>query len=328
LNGDPRFYTTTEAVRDLDEVRQAIGVEQINLVGVSYGTRVAQEYLRRFPAQTRTVVLDSVVPATLALGSEHARNLDEALKLQFGRCEADPQCTRRFGSPWASLQRLLGQARESATPVAFRDPLSFEVRHGELTPGMIGGVVRLYAYSPQLSALLPLALAEALAGRPESFMAQARMIEDLLGEQIMHGMQLSVGCSEDADLLQPDPRDQATLLGSYFVEFIKAQCEVWPRGSVPRDFHEPVASDRPVLLLSGEFDPVTPPRYGEEVLRGFPQGRHLVLRGAGHNVIGEGCAPRLVASFIESADAHRLDTGCLEQLRYTPPFVGAYGWDP
>jgi pimeloyl-ACP methyl ester carboxylesterase len=328
LNGDPRFYTTTEAVRDLDEVRQAIGVGQINLVGVSYGTRVAQEYLRRFPAQTRTVVLDGVVPATLALGSEHARNLDASLKLQFHRCEAEPECARRFGSPWASLQQLREELQDKPRPVTFNDPLSFEVRDGELTPGIVAGVVRLYSYSPQLAALLPMALADALAGRPQALMAQARMIEDLVGEQIMHGMQLSVGCSEDADLLEPDPQDQATLLGSYFIEFVKAQCEVWPRGAVPEDFHEPLASEHPVLLLSGEFDPVTPPRYAEQVLGGFPRGRHLVLRGAGHNVIGVGCAPKLLAQFIERADAGGLDAGCLEQLIYTPPFVGAYGWGP
>jgi pimeloyl-ACP methyl ester carboxylesterase len=328
LDADPRYYTTTEAARDLDDVRRAIGAEQINLVGVSYGTRVAQEYLRRFPGQTRALVLDGVVPPSLALGSEHARNLDEALKLQFRRCEQDPGCARRFGSPWTSLQRLIGELEDDPRSVRFNDPLSFEARDGELTPGMVAGVVRLYSYSPQLAALLPMALAEALAGRPQALMAQARMIEDLLGEQIMHGMQLSVGCSEDADLLAPDPQDRETLLGSYFVEFVKAQCEVWPRGSVPADFHEPVVSDHPVLLLSGEFDPVTPPRYGDEVLDSFPQGRHLVLRGAGHNVIGTGCAPKLLATFIERADAGGLDAGCLEQLIYTPPFVGAYGWEP
>jgi pimeloyl-ACP methyl ester carboxylesterase len=328
LDADPRHYTTTEAVRDLDDVRRAIGAGQVNLVGISYGTRVAQEYLRRFPAETRTLVLDGVVPPSLALGSEHARNLDAALKLQFRRCEAEPGCARRFGSPWASLQRLLEELRAGHRSVTFNDPLSFEVRDGELTPGVVAGVVRLYSYSPQLAALLPMALAEALAGRPQALMAQARMIEDLVGEQIMHGMQLSVSCSEDADLLEPDPQDQATLLGNYFVEFVKAQCEVWPRGAVPRDFHEPVASDHPVLLLSGEFDPVTPPRYGEEVLSSFPRGRHLVLRGAGHNVIGTGCAPKLLARFIERADTGGLDAGCLEQLIYTPPFVGAYGWEP
>ncbi len=98
-------------------------------------------------------------------------------------------------------------------------------------------------------------------------MAQARMIEDLVGEQISLGLQLSVSCAEDAPWLVCRSGRRATrILGAGFVASIKAACEVWPRGRVPADFHAPVASDRPALLLSGEFDPVTPPRYGEQVL--------------------------------------------------------------
>jgi pimeloyl-ACP methyl ester carboxylesterase len=82
------------------------------------------------------------------------------------------------------------------------------------------------------------------------------------------------------------------------------------------------------LLLSGEFDPVTPPRYGDEVARTLPQSRHFVLRGQGHGVLGVGCVPQLFAEFIERADAKRLDGSCLERLEYTPPFGGSYGWEP
>ncbi len=328
LDADVRFYTTTEAARDLDDVRRAIGADRINLVGISYGTRLAQEYLRRYPAETRSVVLDGVVPPELALGSEHAKNLDAALRLQFMQCEADATCSERFGSPWASLQQLLAQLRDSPREVEFRDPLTHATRKAELAPAVVVTVARLFAYSPTLSAMLPMVLADALAGRPETLMSQAQMIEDLLGEQIMHGMQLSVGCSEDADLLQPDPADAATLLGTYFVEFIKTQCEVWPRGQVPPDFHAPLASDRPVLLFSGELDPVTPPRYGDEARRGLSNSRHLVLPGGGHNVLADGCLPQLMARFIETADPAGLDVQCVEEQIRPPPFAGTYGWEP
>ena len=82
------------------------------------------------------------------------------------------------------------------------------------------------------------------------------------------------------------------------------------------------------MLLSGEFDPVTPPRYGEAVAKSLPNGRHLVLRGQGHNVIGVGCMPKLMAQFIDSADARKIDAKCLAKLAYTPPFTGFYGWEP
>ena len=328
LDADPRFYTTGEAVADLDAVRVAIGAAQINLVGISYGTRVAQEYLRRHPATTRTVVLDGVVPAELVLGSEHARNLEDAVNRQLARCTADPACASRFGNPRQGLDELLGRLRVQPQRVRFRDPLTNESREESLTAESVAGVVRLYAYVPQLFAMLPLSLAEAEAGRPEVFMAQAGMLQSLIGEQIMHGLQLSVSCSEDADLLQPNPADQGTLMGTGFVTLIKAQCAVWPRGAVPKDFHDPVRSDRPVLLLSGDLDPVTPPRYGDQVVKYLPNGRHLVLRGQGHNVMGAGCAPRLMGRFIATADARALDAKCLDRLTYTPPFTGTYGWEP
>ena len=328
LDADPRFYTTSDAVLDLEAVRAAIGAEQLNLVGISYGTRVALEYLRRHPARVRSAVLDGVVPPELALGSEHARNLEVSLDAQFERCTADPVCAQRFGLPRESLTKLLEALDREPQSVRYRDPLTHEWQDGTLTRDVVAGVVRLFAYVPQLSAMLPQSLAEAAAGRPDVLMAQGRMIESLVGEQINQGLQLSVSCSEDADRLRVDPADASTLMGTAFVATLLAQCEAWPRGRRQADFNEPVRSDQPVLLLSGEFDPVTPPRYGEQVLGHLPNGRHLVARGQGHNVMVAGCAPRLMAQFVASADARGLDATCLDRLDYTPPFTGSFGWEP
>lgn len=328
LDADARFYTTSDAVRDLEAVRAAMGAAQINLVGVSYGTRVALEYLRRHPDRTRTVVLDGVVPPELALGADHARNLEHALDAHFALCEADAKCRELYGSPRARLDALLEELRRAPRTVRFRDPLSDAPREDALTPDAVAGVVRLYAYVPQLAAMLPRSLAEAGAGRPEVLMAQAAMIQNLVGEQFAFGLQLSVICAEDADRLRVDPADAGTLLGTAFVGTLLAQCEVWPKGQRPADFNAPVASDRPVLLFSGELDPVTPPRYGDAVARHLPNGRHVVAPGQGHNVFGSGCAPQLMGRFIATADARDLDASCLERLAPPPPFVGPYGWDP
>ena len=328
LAADARFYTTSDAVLDLEAVRAAMGAAQVNLVGVSYGTRVALEYLRRHPDRTRTVVLDGVVPPELALGADHARNLEAALEAHFALCEADATCRRLYGAPRERLDALLEDLRREPRTVQFRDPLSDARREEQLTPDAVAGVVRLYAYVPQLAAMLPRSLAEASTGRPEVLMSQAAMIQNLVGEQITFGMQLSVICAEDADRLRVDPADAGTLLGTRFVSTLLAQCEVWPKGRRPADFNAPVQSDRPVLLLSGQLDPVTPPRYGEAVVRHLPNGRHLVAPGQGHNVFGSGCAPRLMGRFIAAADAKGLDASCLQQLAPPPPFVGPHGWDP
>jgi len=328
LDADARFYTTSDAVLDLEAVRAAIGAAQVNLVGVSYGTRVALEYLRRYPDRTRSVVLDGVVPPELALGADHARNLEDALDAHFAICENDATCRQLYGSPRVRLDALLDELRRVPKTVRFRDPLSDAEREESLTPDTVAGVVRLYAYVPQLAAMLPRSLAEATAGRPEVLMAQAAMIENLVGEQITFGMQLSVLCAEDADRLRVDPADEGTLLGTAFVSNLLAQCEVWPKGRRPADFNDPVKSDSPVLLLSGQLDPVTPPRYGEAVVRHLPNGRHLVAPGQGHNVFGVGCAPQLMGKFISTANARDLDASCLQQLAPPPPFVGSYGWEP
>jgi len=328
LDADPRHYTTSDAVADLQAVREAIGAPELNLVGISYGTRVALEFLRRHPERTRSVVLDGVVPPELALGAEHARNLEAALDANFARCEADAACRERYGSPRERLTRLLEELRTEPRQVQFRDPLTDARRDETLTADAVAGVVRLYTYVPQLAAMLPRSLAEAASGRPEVLMAQASMIQTLVGEQFKIGMQLAVICSEDADLLRVDPADAGTLMGTHFVETLLAQCAVWPKGKRPADFKDPVQSDRPVLLLSGELDPVTPPRYGEAVLAHLPNGRHVVARGQGHNVMGTGCLPRVMAKFVAGADAAALDTSCLDGLVAPPPFVGSYGWDP
>lgn len=328
LDADPRFFTTSDAVRDLETVRARLGADELNLVGISYGTRLALEYLRRHPQHVRTIVLDGIVPPELALGAEHARSLEQSIDAQLARCAADAACAKHFGTPRETLSRLLDELRREPRKVRYLDPRTAEPREDLLTADLVAGVVRLYAYSPQLAAMLPLSIARAAAGEPALLMAQARMIDDLVGEQLSYALQLSVTCAEDAPFLTADVADAGTLLGGALVASIKAACEAWPRGAMPVDFHAPLQSDRPALLLSGEYDPVTPPRYGEQVLRGLSRGRHLVARGQGHNVITAGCMPRLMADFIESADATGLDAGCLEQLIATPPFAGAYGWDP
>jgi pimeloyl-ACP methyl ester carboxylesterase len=175
--------------------------------------------------------------------------------------------------------------------------------------------------------MLPLIVRDAAAGNYESLLAQARQVYGLVSDAIMHGMQLSVICSEDPEL-KVDAADADTLMGTEFAAFMIAQCEVWPKGERAEDFRAPLAGPVAVLVLSGELDPVTPPRYGDEVIKSLPNGRHLVAPGQGHNVIGTGCMPKLFAQFLESGSAKSLDTECLKRLSATPPFAGNYGWEP
>ncbi len=325
---DLRHYTTTDAIADLDAVRAAIGAEKLDLVGVSYGTRVAQQYARRYPAHTRAVVLDSVAPNELIFGNEFARNLDDSLAMQFELCGKLPACAQRMGDPRANLKHLLAQLKDHPVPVTYRDPATGEERTEKLTRAHLALIARMYAYVPMLAASLPLTLSEAAKGHYEPLMAQARLIGGDLEESLSAGMQLSVVCSEDADAMKADPAYADSVLGNEMIDLLHAQCAIWPKGARSADFHAPLVSDLPFLVLEGEFDPITPPRYGTQVVKNLKHGRLLVLRGQGHNVIPIGCMPKLMARFLDTADAASLDTKCLENLPYTPPFTGYSGWEP
>lgn len=325
---DLRFYATADHIRDLDLLRATIGVDRLNLAGISYGTRVAQQYAARFPEHTRTVTLDSIAPNTLVLGQEHALNLDAAIKQQFARCVADTACKRNIGDPATLLAKVRTTLQAGGlAPVRYRDPTNGEWREEIPTFGHLGSLLRFYAYRPESAAMLPLILHDASRGRYETLLSQSRALSGDIGDSMALGMHLSVSCTEDPEI-KPRPEDEKTILGNSIAEFIQTQCAAWPKGRRDANFRKPLAGDVPVLAISGEYDPVTPPRYGDEVVKTLPKGRHLVLPGQGHSVLTTGCMPKLFAQFVESADAKTLDASCLKRLKPTPPFAGNYGWEP
>ncbi|GAA0255500.1 alpha/beta hydrolase [Rhodanobacter caeni] len=325
---DPRYYTTTIAVQDLEDVRRALGSPTFDLVGISYGTRVAQQYAMHHPDAIRSLVLDGVVPNPLVLGEDFAQNLDAALKLQFARCTAQPACKERFGDPYQTLYQLRDALRANPHKVSFRDPQSYRSVQRVLSEDSLASVVRMFAYTPITAALLPLSIDAAARGDVGPLLGQAKLLQGDLVDSMDGGMQSSVICSEDADLLRPRPQDEDTILGTRMITALQAVCTVWPRGTRPADFHQPLRSATPALLLSGQYDPVTPPAYGEAVLKGLTNARHLVLKGQGHNVMGAGCAPRLLKKFIEDLQPKALDASCLDRLQAPPLFIDFNGSTP
>jgi len=326
---DPRFYTTTEAVRDLEAVRAALGVATINLVGVSYGTRVAQQYAARYPNHTRAIVLDGVVPNDLVVGGEFAHTFENALALQTAQCRKLPACRQRYPTDMrAQLRSVMAKLQAAPIEVDYRDPGTGESKRDTLTADTVTGLAFMFSYAPQSAALLPLVIDEADHGRYGPLMSLAQLMTQSVGGQMSRGMQWSVVCAEDADRSSDDASAADTVLGAQVARMFFAACPAWPTGKRPADFTVPLKSTVPALLLSGELDPVTPPRYGARVLAGLGNGRHQVLRGQGHNVSGTGCMPKLLGQFFESADAKALDMKCLDTLTYVPPFTSFNGWEP
>jgi len=327
-HADPRYYTTTDAVQDLEEVRRALGAPEFDLVGVSYGTRLAQQYLGRYPDAVRSMVLDSTVPNSVVLGEDFARNLDDALKSQFARCDADAACKQRFGNPYQTLVQLRDALRANPHPVSFRDPETYQTVQRVLSEDALVSVVRMFAYTPPTAALLPLSIDAAAHGDVGPLLGQARLLTVDMADLAGSGMSYSVMCSEDADLLTPRPQDADTLLGTRMMDAYKAICSVWPKGARPTDFHRPLTTAKPVLLLAGQYDPVTPPRYAEEVAKHLSNARVLLFKGQGHSVMAAGCGPQLVQHFVEHPDPKALDASCLDRLQPTPFFIDFNGATP
>jgi len=327
-HADPRYYTTTVAAQDLEDVRRALGAPALDLIGVSYGTRMAQQYLMHYPDAVRSVVLDSSVPNTLALGESFAETLDEALKLQFARCTAEPACKQRFGDPDQTLYQLRDALRANPHTVSFRDPETYRAVKRVLNESSLASVVRMFAYTPPTAALLPMSIDAAAHGDVGPLLGQAKILSGDLSELMGSGMQYSVICSEDADLLTPRPQDEQTILGTKMVDSLKAICSVWPKGMRPANFHQPLKTDKPMLLLAGQYDPVTPPRYADEIAKGLSNARVLVLKGQAHSVMAAGCAPKLIKQFVEKLDPKALDASCLDLLQPTPIFIDFNGSTP
>ncbi len=333
LTGDPRFYTTSIAVRDLEEVRAALGYERINLYGVSYGTRVAQHYLRLYPERVRALVLDGVVPPQLALGPHIPIEAQRALDALFERCANEAACDKAFPQLRERFAKLRVQLQQSPLEVALAHPLTaapIEVRFG--VPEL-NAAIRLLSYSDESASILPLLIHEAQAlSRPQALAAQYEIIKRSLQEQLAYGMHFSVVCSEDAPRWTGREFSSealaATYIGAEFMTAMKAVCDRWPRGAVDENFHEPVRSDVPTLILSGENDPVTPPAYGEQILPGFSNGLHLVLAGQGHGQLAAGCMPRIVSRFIASASVNGLGEECAEAIVAAPFMISSTGPSP
>ncbi|MEO7916177.1 MAG: alpha/beta hydrolase, partial [Dokdonella sp.] len=327
-HSDPSQYTTTAAIEDIEALRVALGGPTLDLVGVSYGTRVAQQYLMRHPDGVRSVVLDSVAPNSLVLGQEFSRNLDDALKAQFANCTNTPACKKAFGNPMANLLTLRDRYKAEPQKATVHDPIDFSESPMTLDENVLATVARMHAYSPETAALLPLVVSEALQGNTAPLLGQAKILSSALEELSNSAMQLSVVCSEDVDRMKVDPAQANSLLGNAMIGVMQQQCAIWPKGTRPADFNAALASDKPILILEGELDPVTPPRYGEEVMKGLSNAKLIVAKGQGHNVIGRGCIPKVVGKFVSQLAPTKLDVKCVEQLGPIPAFISFSGATP
>jgi len=329
LAHDPRFFTTSVAVGDLEALRVALGFTQFNLYGISYGSRVAQHFMRRYPDSTRSVILDGVVPPQLALGPGIAVEAQDALDAIFDRCAEDQNCAARFPDirqGFATLQRTL---EDDPVTVHLPNPLSGKPEELLFTRQELAAALRLLSYHPSSVAVLPMLIDTAIQGNYAPLAAQFMMITESLSNALSIGMHNAVVCTEDVPYFAGEQvsRDalEATYIGPLQLDALEAICSVWPAGVLDEEFKTAVSTDLPVLLLSGEADPVTPPAYAELAAVNLDNARLLTGARQGHGQAGRGCMPDIIGEFVLTANVADIDASCFDRVHAMPFFLDFAG---
>ena len=330
---DVTQYTTSVAVLDLDRVRAALGYERINIYGVSYGTRVAQHYLRRFPQHVRSLILDGVIAPGQVVGPGMALDAENSLAAVLQRCANDALCDKRFGDPRADYRKLREQLTQTPMQLTIADPTSGEAKSLRFGVEQLAAVLRLQVYSSLTASLLPIALHAAATRNNFSALAgQFLLTTRNVDEALAVGMHNSVLCTEDIPFIDPKDIDrgrlQATFMGPRLLDGLRAICSVWPRGSLDRDFHAPLRSATPTLLLSGSADPVTPAAFANNAAHNYSHARQILVPGMGHGQLTIPCMDRVMADFLRDAAPATLDVSCLATARAAPFFITPNGPSP
>lgn len=323
---DLRFYTTEIAVDDLEEVRQALAYGPINIYGTSYGTRVAQIYMRRHPQSLRAVVMKGIVPPSMAAPESHAPVGETAWQSLVARCARDPACAHHFPTIDADFRQLLSRLEKAAPLLAVPGSPGRAATGVRVTRGLFAEAFRSVLYTPDGSAQAP-QLVRQLLGGDERMLAERALAARLLfgGERLAAGFFLSVSCAEDIPFVpaDADARAEAAFGGTYRLDQQRAACRDWPRGSVSPSHRQPTTSAVPALLLSGALDPVTPASGGDEVVRGLANGRHVVIRNNGHPIgNAERCIEQMIGDFLDRGSPANIDVSCAAAIPAVPFQLG------
>jgi pimeloyl-ACP methyl ester carboxylesterase len=320
--GDLRFFTTTLAMQDVDAVRQALGAEHINLLGGSYGTRAALEYMRAFPQAVRRSVIDGVAPPDMVLPASVSTDNQAAFDALLTACERDANCAQKYPRMRADWNSLLASLPRTATVT---HPLTGVREQLTLTRETVLGAVRAPLYSPVLTSALPQAVSDAAQGRFDALLALGTGFGLSGANRLAEGMHFSVVCAEDFPRLSATADRPGRDFGAEFSQLYVDVCAIWPKGNVASAFYSVPRSAAPVLVLSGGIDPVTPPRHGERVAQALgPMARHVVVPNAGHGVTSLGCMHDVLYRFIDAADdvlAMKVDANCALKIPRPPVFI-------
>lgn len=307
LDIDARDYSTDAYVADLEEVRRELLVDRFHLYGISYGTRVAQRYITLAREHVASAILDGVVPAGVSIGERVMESAEDALNGTLRRCSADEACHSRFGD---SVQTLRQVQQAQPRTVTVPHPSTGVPTPVTLEKALILETLRLASYTSETSVLIPLWLHQLQQRSGDSLASFTLLASRSLQRTLNQALNMSVMCTEDIPALK-SALNEAT-------QRLKQECAVWTKDTLPPTALQLASNDVPLLLLSGELDPITPPRGAETVQALSSKAQHLIYKGQGHGMVFRGCTPRLLETFLQSPGP--LDAQCIEKIT-PPPFA-------
>ncbi len=347
---DLDMYNSAASAADVNDLRIALGYEQVNLWGISYGTRLALTTIRDYPEGIRAVVIDSVYPPEVNSVEQGGLDSVAAFDAFFAACANDAACSAAYPNLQADFYALVDEL--NANPAVFEYDDGFEVSEFELIGDDVVNALFLALYDSNVIPMLPYGINLLVNPRddfdlqdgydilqgfytPESWQGiettfpesvfESDMVLDYLDEfgdiSDSEGMYSAVECSEEVVFNDPDvaleaaeqaPEElQAWLIESG--EGLLTDCEIFAVAARPALENERVSSDLPVLAISGGYDPVTPPSYADSALEGLPNGQHVVFPAGGHSETGNpGCGADITRQFFDDPSA-TLDTTCIPQ---------------
>lgn len=324
---DVRHFTMENVVHDMEAVRQALGYEQLNLWGGSWGTRTVGLYLKRHPDHVRSIIVDGVAPPDVSLFESAPKSAERAKRMLAQDCRQSEACAARYPDFEAQVSAFLNKAAAGELRYSGNDPLSGEPLELDISFVMAVESIRSVMYSADATVMLPYVIDAADGGNLEPLIALYTGGASA-SESMYLGATLSILCGEEVPRTRQSVLQEAAAVSfakdSYF-RYWQAGCKAWDALPGAPDAHEPISSDVPALILSGDLDPVTPPGMGEHWLQGFPNGRHIVVAGNGHITSATACMPHLLKEFVTTLDAGALDTECLGYLKRLPVVTGLNG---
>jgi pimeloyl-ACP methyl ester carboxylesterase len=306
------FHTDREVVEDIERFRIARGYAQIDLWGGSYGTRVAQHYLRAYGEHVRAVILDAVSPVSTSVLVTGAHTPDASLAKLFADCAADSACAAAFPDLPSKFEGLLDAARQSPITASVVDPVTSLAGRLSLDYFALTNTVRVALYARTTTELLPFAIDSAARG---NFTPLVGILGAMTGDEtVALGAQFSMLCAEDWRVARDAGAAARTggFMRDGYYEIFTPTCETWPTAALPPAMLAPFSSNVPALAISGDSDPVTPPHLASRALEQFESSVHLVVRPGFHTNSANPCVARIIASFLADPATGGRDHACIE----------------